>query len=274
MPKSDYLRAKEAEKNQETAITEALRLTSAQIFEVIKRDGEEELRRPTTSLIWSGIAAGILIAFSPIAMGIFRAHMPDQPWRPLIECIGYSFGFLLVILGRMQLFTENTITTILPMTDNPRRCGPQVVRLWSIVFAANMIGALIAAMVMVWAGAVRPDHLAAILDISAHVAEIPPLETLIRGIPAGILIAAIVWMLPTAGAAAFWVILLFTYLIALGGFTHVIAGAVEIFTLVVNGDIGLGAGVFGFILPALAGNVLGGTAVFTLMARRQVIAEV
>jgi len=266
--------AREQEVQDETEVVEAARLSAWQIYEVIRRDGEEELERPTLSLLWSGTAAGILISFSVLGEAFFNARLPDTQWSTLIGSMGYTAGFLIVILGRMQLFTENTITTILPLSHTPSRYCLPVLRLWLLVFGANMIGTTIAAAFIAYSNVLIPEYFEAVLDISRHVAHLSAGETLLRGIPAGILIAAIVWMLPSSsGAGTFLVIFLFTYLIALGEFTHVIAGSVEVGVLVFNGEIGIGAAVFGFIAPAFAGNVIGGTAVFALLARRQVAKE-
>lgn len=265
----------EQKEREEAEVVEALRLAAWQIFEVIRRDGEEELVRPTSSLIWSGIAAGILISFSVLGEAFLVARLPDTDWATLIASLGYSAGFLIVIMGRMQLFTENTITTVLPLSRKPKALFLPVVRLWGIVFGANMIGTTIAAAFIVFSGAFIPLYFDAIIEISTKVAELSAWEALIRGIPAGILIAAIVWMLPSAsGAGSFLIILFFTYLIALGEFTHVIAGSVEVIALVFNSNIGLGAAVFGSIVPTLIGNVIGGTVVFALLARYQVLEEV
>lgn len=259
----------------ETEVVEASRLSAWQVFEVIRRDGVEELERPNSSLLWSGVTAGLLISFSVLGEAFFLARLPDAEWATLIASLGYSAGFLLVILGRMQLFTENTITTIIPFSENPTKYWLPVIRLWSIVFAANMVGAVIAAAFITYSGALVPEYFDAVIAISLHVSELSVGETIIRGIPAGILIVAIVRMLPSlSGAGSFLAILLFTYLIALGEFTHVVAGAVEVATLVFNGNIGPAAAVLGFVAPAFLGNVIGGTAVFTLLARCQVLKEI
>jgi formate/nitrite transporter FocA (FNT family) len=90
------------------------------IYEVVRRQGEEELRRPLGSLFWSGIAAGVTIMASVIAEGALRHKLPaDAPWRETVADLGYSVGFLMVILGRMQLFTEQTIVTVLPVMAAP-----------------------------------------------------------------------------------------------------------------------------------------------------------
>ncbi|MBO6785017.1 MAG: formate/nitrite transporter family protein [Alphaproteobacteria bacterium] len=264
----------EEEIREEEEVAEAARLAAWQIFEVIRRDGEEELERPTSSLVWSGIAAGILISFSVLGEAFFLARLPDAEWSTLIASLGYSAGFLIVILGRMQLFTENTITTILPLSHRPKTLLMPVARLWGIVFAANMVGTTIAAAFIAYSGAIVPPYFEAVIDISQKVADLSAGEALIRGIPAGILIAGIVWMLPSStGAGSFLVILAFTYLIALGEFTHVIAGSVEVIALVFTGDISLGHAVFQSIVPTFVGNVIGGTPVFALLARCQVMDE-
>ena len=115
---------------------------AAVIHEAIRAEGEGELRRPLSALVWSGMAAGLSIGFSLVASGLIRTHLPDISWRPLIACFGYSVGFLAVILGRQQLYTENTLTVMLPLftlRDLPTLM--QVLRLWTVVLLANLAGA-------------------------------------------------------------------------------------------------------------------------------------
>jgi formate/nitrite transporter FocA (FNT family) len=102
----------------------------------------------------------------------------------------------------------------------------------------------------------------------------PALDMLLQGIPSGFLIAAMVWMIPSAEGADFWVIVVITYIIALGDMVHVVAGSAEAFLLLFAGDIGLWH-VFGiFMAPAFAGNVIGGTVLFALLAYGQVKEEI
>lgn len=261
--------------HEEQSIRQAAPLSSRLIYEVIRREGEEELERPNASLVWSGIAAGVLISFSVLGEAIFRAYLPDTGWRYLIENLGYSFGFLLVILGRMQLFTENTITTVLPLAaERSLACLLSTLRLWGIVLAANVIGAAFAAAFMAHSGVFQADLADAIGELSRHATGFPPFEAFMRGIPAGILVAAIVWMLPGKNGSEVIVIVLFTWLIAAGDFTHIIAGSVEMWFLLLKGELEGSVAAFNFFLPVLAGNIVGGTAVFTLLAWGQVKFEV
>jgi formate/nitrite transporter FocA (FNT family) len=261
--------------SDEKNVRNATALPPKMIYEIIRRDGEEELKRPLRSLLWSGIAAGLLISFSVLGEAIFRTYLPDTPWRHLVENIGYSFGFMLVIMGRMQLFTENTITTVLPFTvKRTRAMFVCLIRLWSVVLAMNVIGALGAAALFAHTPAIPSELLPAITELSQHALGFTPSEAFFRGIPAGILVASIVWMMPQAETSAFWIILLFTWLIAAGDFTHIVAGSVEMWFLALTGGTTFNTALLAFFLPVLAGNVIGGTAIFTMLAWGQVRDEI
>ncbi|MGK7652033.1 formate/nitrite transporter family protein [Roseovarius sp. B08] len=270
--KNDDLIKQEKEKE---AIEEAAALSPRLIFESIRRNGEEELERPKTALWFSGMAAGMLISFSVLAEALLRAHLPEAEWRYIIENFGYSLGFVLVILGRLQLFTENTITTVVPVMLDP--CKHTISRtaiLWSTVLAANVIGAFAVGTFFAFGGVLSDPVATAFTDLSRHATGIPAFEGFMRGIPAGVLIAAIVWMLPSAKQNEMGVIVIFTWLIALGDFTHVIAGSVEMAYLVVQGQLGISPAAFGFFLPVLLGNIMGGTLIFTVLTYAQVMPEV
>lgn len=251
-----------------------MRLNSKMIYEIIRRDGEEELARPITSIWWSGTAAGIAISFSLLMEAMLHALLPDAPWRPAVENIGYVSGFLLVIFGRMQLFTENTITTVLPTLADP--CKKTVfgtAKLWTVVFLANMAGTFFAAVLIAHASIVPADVILAAKSVSHHFADMGSLDIFLRGLPAGFLIAAIVWMLPNARGNEFWVITFFIYLIALGEFAHVVVGSAELFLLMVTGELGAVQGTLFKLIPAFFGNVVGGTGLFALLAYAQVKEE-
>ena len=204
-----------------------------------------------------------------------RTHLPDTPSRYVLENFGYSFGFLLVILGRLQLFTENTITTVFPLVSEPTpRMFTSVIRLWAIVLSANVVGALAAAALFAYTPAIPPDLLPAITSLSKHALGFEAGEAFMRAIPAGILVAAIVWMLPQVPGSSFILIVAFTWLIAAGDFTHIVAGSVEMWFLLLTDGTTASKAVFNFFLPVLAGNIAGGSAVFTLMAWGQVKDEV
>jgi len=245
------------------------------IYEIVRRLGEEEMARPVTSLWWSGVAAGLSISFSLLAQAILQTHLPDAPWRDLVASLGYSVGFLMVVLSRQQLFTENTISVVLPVIADFTGANLwKLARMWCVVLAANFAGTLFAALFCTFTPVLTTELYDGMLEVSRHVMGHGWLEAFFRGIAAGFLIAAMVWLLPSAEGAQFHVITLMTYLIAAGGFMHIVAGSVEAFLLALHGDLGWGAMVVQFVVPVLLGNIVGGTALFSVLSYAQVMHEI
>jgi len=137
------------------------------IYEVVRRLGEEEMKRPAMSLWWSGVAAGLSISFSLLAQAVLQNHLPDAPWRALLVALGYSVGFLMVILGRQQLFTESTITVVLPvLKDLTFAKLAAMLRLWAIVLVANVAGTVFAVVFCNYFPVISPDLRAGMIEIS------------------------------------------------------------------------------------------------------------
>jgi len=246
--------------------------TSARaLHEVVRRGGDEELDRPAWSLLWSGLAAGIAISASLLGQALIERALPDAPWRPLVASFGYTLGFLIVILGRLQLFTESTLSAVLPIASRPSPANvARLFRLWGLVLASNLIGTLLIALAVEAVLIGSPEQREAMLAVSRRLLGHDWLATLKLGIPAGFLIAAVPWCLPVARGQSFWVVLALTYFIALGGFAHVVAGSGDAWLLAAAGETSFAHAVFGLILPALIGNVIGGTGLFALLAHAQV----
>jgi formate/nitrite transporter FocA (FNT family) len=255
-------------------IEERRHLRTPMIYEVLRREGEEEMSRPISSLWWSGVAAGLSISFSLLSQALLQAHLPDRAWRPLVSNLGYPVGFLISVLGRQQLFTENTITVVLPVAASPTLSNfRRLSRMWAIVLSANMAGTLFAALFCCLTPVLSPDIRAVMFEISRHAMEGSPIDLFFRAITAGFLIAAMVWLLPSAGSAEFLVITIMTYLIAVGGFAHVVAGSFEAFMLVVSGQLDVWRAIAFISAPVLLGNIVGGTVLFTLISHAQVAPE-
>jgi len=256
------------------AIEEGKRLATPVIYEIVRREGEEEMARPFMSLWWSGVAAGLSISFSLLAQAILQQHLPESSWRPLITSFGYCVGFIMVILARQQLFTENTITVVLPLLAEPTLGNVRkLLRMWGIVFAANMTGTFCAAAFCSLAPALAPETFVNMIEISRHLMDNSWAEMFWKGISAGFLIAALVWLNPSAEGSKFAVVTFITYLIGIGGFTHIVAGSVEAFLLALNGQLEWAHLVAQFAAPVLLGNVVGGTALFAMISYAQVARE-
>lgn len=258
------------EHGEEKKIEEAGSLDAKSTYEVIRREGLHELERPTSALAWSGLAAGLSMGFSFLVEGLLHAHLPDTSWRPLIATLGYTIGFVIVILGSQQLFTENTLTPIVPLLSHrTMKRLRNVLRLWGTVLLTNLLGALIFALALSTLNVAEPEVHRAFAEISRHAMRASAGVTLLHAVFAGWLIALMVWMIPAAKPQELWVVVIMTWVVGLGGFAHIIAGATEVFYAGFRGLAGWGEVVLGYLLPTLIGNVLGGVTIVAALNHAQ-----
>lgn len=265
--------APELTEQQEQEAQDRTSVSAVVVHEAIRHDGEEELNRPSSALAWSGLAAGLSMGFSLVGMALLRAYLPDRPWRPLVTNAGYSLGYLIVIVGRQQLFTENTLTAIIPLLARRNVTTLlHVARLWTIVLVANLAGAHLFAWVAGNTVMFRPEVQAAMLALGKEAAAVSFGAALLRGIFAGWLIAMVVWMLAATDTGRLSVIVILTYVVGLAGLTHIIAGSIEVLFLVMVGAKSWGAAAWGYMLPTLIGNCIGGVSLTAALNHAQVVA--
>jgi len=233
--------------------------SSEVVHHAICAEGESELERSSRALMWSGLAAGLSMSFSFIGQALLHAHTPHAKWQPLITALGYPLGFLIVILGRQQLFTENTLTVILPFLSKPRaKTLGNIARIWVVVLLANVAGALLVALVLARTEAVSHETYESMRTLAKHVVENPFAVTLLRAIFAGWLIALMVWLLPYAESARVVVIAVLAYVVGVGHFSHIVAGTVDAGFLLFTHGSTLAEVLTRFFVPTLIGNILGG----------------
>jgi formate/nitrite transporter FocA (FNT family) len=243
------------------------------VYKAIYKEAEDELDRPSSALFWSGLAAGMSMGFSFITEGLLHAHLPQANWTPMITKFGYPMGFLVVVLGRQQLFTENTLTPILPLLKKKEsEIFFNVLRLWAVVLVANLIGALAMGLALAKTNAFDQYIRNSFIQLGHNSMTHGFGTNLWRGIFAGWLVALMVWLLPFAESARVWVIIFITYLIGLGAFPHVIAGAVNVFSLAAAGQKPWGDVLLSFLLPTLIGNIIGGVTLVAALNHAQVVA--
>ena len=244
---------------------------AAVLHEIIRRQGEEELARGVAALAWSSLAAGMTMGFSVLARGVLHRHLQGMPGAYLLEGLGYTFGFLAVIIARQQLFTENTLTAVLPLVTKPslHKLGC-LLRLWGVVFAGNIAGVALFAWGLLHLQQFDAQTQEAFRGLGEHLMENSPLQMFTKAILAGWIIAMMVWMMAATAESRIAIILISTYLIAIGGFTHIIVGSVEALYLVFDHALTLSDYVIRFALPTLAGNIVGGSLIFALISHVQV----
>lgn len=257
---------------EQKQVEERLAIGANVVYETIRREGEDELRRTVSALAWSALAAGLSMGFSFIAEGMLMAHLPDEPWRPLIARAGYCVGFLIVILGRQQLFTENTLTVVLPLlVRKDLSTLLRMLRLWAVVLSANLVGTFLFALAIARTHIFDAHTRQCLMQIGAAHMGAWFGTVLVRAIFAGWLIALMVWLLPGAESARVSIIIIITYLVGISGFNHIIAGSTTMFFLVATKSISLGTYITQFFFPTLLGNVIGGMALVAALGHAQVV---
>jgi formate-nitrite transporter family protein len=108
------------------------------IYEAVRRLGEEEMVWPGHLVMVVRSGGRLSISFSLLSRSILNLHLPDTKWRRLISGFGYSMGFVMVVLARRQLFTEDTVTVVLPvMAQLTLENLGKLARMWGICVAGS-----------------------------------------------------------------------------------------------------------------------------------------
>ncbi|WP_250500596.1 formate/nitrite transporter family protein [Caballeronia sp. GAWG1-5s-s] len=245
------------------------------IHEIVREEGEAAMERTFAALMWSALAAGLSMGFSFLVQSILESAVPESQSSHLVTSLGYTIGFVFVILGRQQLFTESTLTAVLPvLTRRDMKTVAKTVRLWIIVLVFNLIGTAIFAGLLQLPGVFSPE----VTEALAKVAKAPYAGsfgvTLARALFAGWLIALMVWLLPSARSARLLTILLVTYTVAVAKLSHVIAGSVEAAYGVMSGAASVSDYFLVFLVPTLIGNILGGVSLVAIVNHAAIAPEI
>lgn len=231
-------------------------------------EGLEQLRRPVLSLGLSSVAAGLILGFTAMAVGIMTVAVePLQEWtmvsRVLVSLV-YPLGFVVCLMSGAELFTEHTATAVYPVLDR-RATVLTLLRLWLVVIAGNLLGAWMSAALLTAAEPVIGAS-AGYVELGRHLVEPGALDLVVSAVLAGWLMALGAWLVlaTPAGLSQIFSIVIVTFLIGLGGLHHSIAGSVEMFVAYLVSDEFTIAESVRFVALALAGNLIGGS-VFVAM---------
>jgi formate/nitrite transporter FocA (FNT family) len=251
------------------------RLTAAEIHENILGPGEKELRRPVASLLWSALASGLVIGFSFVG-GAFAASLTGPAYKHAAFSAVYPLGFILVIMARSELFTENTLVPVIPFLEHrDRKTFLRLLKVWGALLAGNLVGAAIFGWAVARTPVVDPTLHAELGRLAADATSGSFGRILYAGVFAGWLIALLSWVLASTHAtgAQITLIWLCTAPISALHFRHSIAGSVEAFYRAASGGAGWGEMLGGFVVPAVIGNAIGGVLLVALLNYGQVAAE-
>jgi formate/nitrite transporter FocA (FNT family) len=196
---------------------------------------------------------------------VASATLGKSPSAHFVAFMLYPIGFIVVILGRSQLFTENTLYPV-ALVLSERGHSFKTVRLWALVLPSNIVGAFLFALLAARTGALRPEFVTAMAQFGIDAAHAPAWSVFWSGVIGGWIIAMVAWLVSgshsiTGSVALIW---LLTFVVGLGGFAHCIATSGEILAAVVTHQLPALA-YLRWIVPAVAGNICGGVLLVTLL---------
>jgi formate-nitrite transporter family protein len=252
------------------AQTDLDRPTADAIYEQVSRNARHELNRSAIGLFISGVAGGITMGLTALSTSIVIAQLGQSPTAKFVADLLYPIGFIAVILGRAQLFTENTLYPVALMLAE-RRHGWRTLRLWAIVLPSNVLGAFLFALLAVQTGALRPEFVAAMTHLGVQAAGVTTSHIFWSGVIGGWIIALVAWLVSgshsiTGSVMLIW---LLTFVVGLGGFAHCIATSGEILAAILDHQLAVSR-YFAWLAPATLGNICGGVLLVTLLEYGQV----
>jgi formate-nitrite transporter family protein len=252
---------------------ELSRPSAKEIYVEVAGNARDELKRSVLSLGISGFAGGLFMGLSGLGVAISTAQLGSSAISLFIAQMFYPLGFIIVILGRAQLFTENTLYPVALLLAE-RRHFKHTLRLWTIVLAANVVGAFTFALLVARTGALKPEFLSELAHIGLESVQRAPSAIFWSAVIAGWVIAMVAWLVSASHSitGSMMVIWALTFFIGLGHFSHCIAGSGEVLTAVLAHQVAW-SGYFHWLTLAVAGNISGGVMIVTLLEYGQVIAD-
>jgi formate/nitrite transporter FocA (FNT family) len=251
------------------------RLTAVEIHDNILEPAEKEIERPTAALLWSALAAGLVIGFSFLASA-FTSELVSETHRKAAAAAAYPLGFIFVIMARSELFTENTLVPVVPFLEHRDRDRfLKLGRIWGLLLLGNLVGALIFGWALARTPMVESTLRPALDRLAAEATSGGFSHVLYGGVFAGWLMALLAWLLASTRSTGAQIALIWlcTFPISALGFPHSIAGSVEAFYLSAGGDEGWGRMLRHFVIPSVLGNAIGGVLLVALLNYGQVASE-
>jgi formate/nitrite transporter FocA (FNT family) len=247
------------------------RPSAEEIYEQVASNARDELKRSTVSLAISGFAGGIFMGLSALGTAITLGMFGSSPQTQFVAKMFYPIGFIVVILGRAQLFTENTLYPVALVLAEKRELW-NTLRLWCTVLPANVLGALVFAALVSRTSALPPDALNALTQLGQEAVHSSPSTVFWSAITAGWIIATAAWLVSGSHSISGSILILWllTFVVGLGSFAHCIATSGEILAAVLTGKIDV-LRYLSWLGLAVAGNVCGGVGMVTVLEYGQVI---
>ncbi|GAB3676645.1 formate/nitrite transporter family protein [Halopiger thermotolerans] len=239
------------------------RFSSDEVFQRIVAAADEEVTSGNRELFFSGLAAGFAIT---ITFLLYASLYGATDGDPILSSLLYPLGFIYIIIGGYQLYTENTLPPV-ALTLERLASLPMLLRHWTIVLAGNFAGGALGAAALTWGGVFDDDAAYAAMSISRHGIETSWSQLFFKAAFAGLIVAGVVWVtFASRDTISRLVVVYLAFLaIPLGNLFHVVVSFTEMLYLVFAGELAVLVGLTDFVLPVLLGNTLGGILLVTVV---------
>lgn len=260
----------------ERAIADEERVADRTIVGRLVETGVHEMERPNSSLFLSGLSAGLDIGFGPLLVAAtltLTTGVYAEPTIRILTSFAYAFGFVLVILGGTQLFTEHTSLAVLPVLNDEAGLGDLGI-LWGLVYAGNVIGGGAFAAFAVW---FAPEYglveITAFEDFAEPFVKQTAMSLLGGAVLAGWLMGLVAWLVAAADStlARLSVVVIITGAIGFAHLPHSIAGNVEVLMAVFSPASVSIRDYLRFLVLVTVGNAAGGAVFVALLKHGYVV---
>ena len=247
------------------------RPSAEEIYKQVAKNAREELKRSSVSLAISGFAGGTFMGLSALGTALALAMLPGMHGLEVVSRMFYPLGFIVVILGRSQLFTENTLYPVALVLAEKREFW-NTMRLWAVVLPSNVLGAFAFACLAALTPALHPDVTQSLAKLGLDALAHPSSTVFWSGVMGGWIIALAAWLVSGSHSitGSVMVIWMLTFVVGLGNFAHCIATSGEILVAVLRHETSW-ASYPHWLLFAVLGNICGGVGMVTLLEYGQVI---
>ncbi|NJO02657.1 MAG: formate/nitrite transporter family protein, partial [Bacteroidia bacterium] len=237
-----------------------------EIEEILNQQIKAALRehnRPRLGLFLSAFAAGLEVGFSVFLISTMHNLLVDQVSAAVLQIVlalSYPIGFIFVVIGRSELFTEHTTLAILPVLTGSTTKRRLLV-LWSTIFVGNLVGGYLFSAILINLspnlGIASEETFVA---LAHHAIRHESGVILLSAIVAGWLMGLLAWLVTasTETISRIVIIVLVTSLIGIGGLHHSIVGSIEVFTGMVTSPSIHFSDYLNFQLWTTLGNLIGG----------------
>jgi formate/nitrite transporter FocA (FNT family) len=247
------------------------RPNASEIYRAAVRTGEQELRRSSFGLAVSGLSAGLGMGLTGLGSAVILDAVGQHPGSHVIASLLYPLGFIVVIVGRAQLYTENTLFPVIVVLDQ-RRHLLNTLRLWMVVFVANVAGALLFAALIVRTGAAPPALIAALARLGTQAVSGGFGHLFWAAVAGGWIIALMAWLVTaseTSPIGQVALVYLTTFVVGASRLAHCIAGSGEALSALLAGQVTAGD-YLRWLAAATLGNTAGGVVMVSRLNYGQV----